>query len=107
MVGFSENLKAIRSAKGMTQEQLAQKLGVQRQSIVEWEKPDGKRPDFLNLVCLVTALEVSWNKLMDGEVQTVKQTVPEWKHMEGIVKALQTFAQVADKITKETFHLED
>ena len=106
-MGFNENLKAIRTTKGMTQEQLAQKLGVQRQSIVEWEKPDGKRPDFLNLVCLVTALGVSWNKMMDGEVQTVKETVPEWKNMEGIAKALLAFAQAADKVTKETFHIED
>ena len=74
-MGFSENLKTIRTAKGMTQEQLAKKLGVQRQSITEWEKHDGKRPDFLNLVCLVTALDVSWNRLMDGEVQKVKEVV--------------------------------
>ncbi len=103
-MGFSENLKAIRTAKGLTQEQLAKKLGVQRQSIVEWENPNGKRPDFLNLVCLVTALEVSWNRMMDGEVQTVKDNVPEWKHMEGIAKALQLFAQVTGQITKEAFH---
>lgn len=106
-MGFSENLKAIRTAKGMTQDQLAQKLGVQRQSIVEWEKPNGKRPDFFNLVCLVTTLEVSWNKLMDGEVQTVKEAIPEWKHMEGIVKALQIFVQATEKVRKETFHIED
>lgn len=106
-MGFSENLRAIRKTKGMTQEQLAIKLGVQRQSIVEWENPTGKRPDFFNLVCLVTALDVSWNKLMDGEVQAVRKSVPEWKNMEGIVKALQIVARAADQITKETFHNED
>ena len=103
-MGFSENLRNIRKHKGITQKQLADKLGVQRQTIVEWENDDGKRPDFLNLVCLVTALGVSWNRLMDGEVQAVKSNIPEWKQLDGLVKALQTFAKHTDIIAKEVFH---
>lgn len=35
---FSENLKAVRKAKGYTQEELAIKLNVVRQTVSKWEK---------------------------------------------------------------------
>lgn len=35
---FSENLKAVRKAKGLTQDELAIRLNVVRQTISKWEK---------------------------------------------------------------------
>lgn len=35
---FSENLKALRKAKGLTQEELAIRLHVVRQTVSKWEK---------------------------------------------------------------------
>ena len=35
---FSENLKTIRKAKGCTQEELAIKVNVVRQTVSKWEK---------------------------------------------------------------------
>ena len=35
---FGENLKNIRKQKNISQEELAEKLGVSRQSISKWEK---------------------------------------------------------------------
>ena len=35
---FSQNLKAARKAKGITQEELALRLNVVRQTISKWEK---------------------------------------------------------------------
>ena len=35
---FSENLKTIRKAKGYTQEELAMKVNVVRQTVSKWEK---------------------------------------------------------------------
>ena len=35
---FSENLKALRKARGMTQEELAARLHVVRQTVSKWEK---------------------------------------------------------------------
>ncbi|MCI6837144.1 MAG: helix-turn-helix domain-containing protein, partial [Clostridiales bacterium] len=35
---FGENLKAVRKAKGYTQEELAIKLNVVRQTVSKWEK---------------------------------------------------------------------
>lgn len=96
-MGFNENLRKIRKARGMTQKQLAEKLGVRRQTVVDWEKPKDNLkdtgPDFVNLKALVTILEVPWNKLMDGEVEQVKSDFPQWKNMKGLVVALRTFAK--------------
>ena len=40
---FGENLKAVRKAKGYTQEELAIKLNVVRQTVSKWEKGDSLR----------------------------------------------------------------
>lgn len=103
-MGFSENLRSIRLAKGMTQYQLAKKIGVRRQTVVDWENPNGKRPDFLSLICLVTALGCSWNKLMDGEVQTVKDNNPEWKRFDGIIKVFRSLANATDALYAKNFN---
>ena len=36
-MAFSENLQFIRTANSLTQEQLAEQLGVSRQSVSKWE----------------------------------------------------------------------
>ena len=40
---FGENLKAMRKAKGYTQEELAIKINVVRQTVSKWEKGDSLR----------------------------------------------------------------
>lgn len=106
-MGFNENLREIRKARGMTQKQLAEKLGVRRQTVVDWESPKNNSketgPDFINLKALVTILEVSWNKLMDGEVEQVKSDFPQWKNMKGLVVALRTFAKASGALYEQAF----
>ena len=38
---FAENLKMLRKQAGMSQEQLAEKLGVSRQAVTKWETGAG------------------------------------------------------------------
>ena len=73
-MGFSENLRELRQAKKMTQEELAKKLGVTRQAVISWEDPKGKRPSFEFLVGLVFTLKVTWNRLMAGEIERIKKS---------------------------------
>lgn len=40
---FGDNLKLIRKRKGMTQEELAIRLNVVRQTVSKWEKGDSLR----------------------------------------------------------------
>lgn len=65
-MSFSENLKAVRKQKGISQEELAARLDVSRQTISRWETGD-YYPETEKLLLLATILEVSLDALMYGE----------------------------------------
>ena len=48
---FAEKLKSIRKQTGMSQEQLAEKLGVSRQAVTKWET-DAGIPDIENIMAI-------------------------------------------------------
>ena len=50
-MNFSEKLKEIRKNEGLSQEQLAEKIGVSRQAITKWETGKGL-PDVENMVII-------------------------------------------------------
>lgn len=83
----------------MSQDDLAEVLSVTRQTISQWEQINGDRPSFDNLVLLVTVLQVSWNDLMDGEIENQKIHNPDFERFSGIVRALEIFAERADELT--------
>ena len=60
---FSEKLLTLRKAKGITQEQLAEKLDVSRQSISKWESGQSA-PELENIVALSTIFDVSTDYLL-------------------------------------------
>ena len=75
---FQEKLVALRKGKGMSQEQLAEKLGVSRQAISRWESGEST-PDMLNLLGLCECFQVSSDYLLhddyesDEDIPLVKQ----------------------------------
>ena len=75
---FSENLKAMRKAKGYTQEELAIKLNVTRQTISKWEKGLSV-PDVDFLFKIADVLETSVGTLLGGAImdEVNKDTVAE------------------------------
>lgn len=95
-MGFSENLKAIRCSKKMSQQQLAERIGVYRQSIIEWEKPDGKRPEFDSLVWLHEALGVSWNKLMADETPKDMTSDASWEKVAPLANVMSEWSRKVD-----------
>ena len=62
---LSENLKNLRKSKGLSQEELAIKLNVVRQTVSKWETAKGL-PDISLLDPLAAALDVSVMELMSG-----------------------------------------
>ncbi len=64
---FSENLKILRKQKGLTQEALAIKLHITRQTISKWEKGLSV-PDAEQLVHLAEVLEVPITQLLGQKV---------------------------------------
>lgn len=70
---FAENLKKIRKDKGYTQETLAEKLNVVRQTVSKWEK-GLSLPDVDMLSKIVNVLETDVNILLDGQITTMDQS---------------------------------
>lgn len=64
---LAENLKALRKAKGLSQEELAARLHVVRQTVSKWEKGLSV-PDADLLVRLAEVLEVSVSQLLGAGV---------------------------------------
>ena len=65
---FNENLKTIRKAKGYTQEELAIKIHVVRQTISKWEKGLSV-PDADTLSKLADVLEINVSELLGSEIK--------------------------------------
>ena len=63
---FAEKLKSIRKQAGMSQEQLAEKLGVSRQAVTKWET-DAGIPDIENIMALSALFDISIDELLSNE----------------------------------------
>lgn len=70
---FAENLKKMRKDKGYTQEILAEKLNVVRQTVSKWEK-GLSLPDVDMLSKIANVLETDVNILLDGQITTTDQS---------------------------------
>ena len=65
---FGENLKTLRKQKGFSQEELATRLHVVRQTISKWEK-NLSVPDADTLIRLAEILEVSVSELLGAKIE--------------------------------------
>lgn len=76
---FGEKLLKLRKGSALSQEELAEKLGVSRQAISRWEN-EGVLPDGLNLLGISKLFGVSTDYLLnddyqsDGDIPAVRQT---------------------------------
>ena len=66
-MSFSENLQVIRKNNQLTQEELAELLGVSRQAVSKWELGEGY-PEVEKLLILSKKLNVSLDSLMTGSI---------------------------------------
>lgn len=74
-MNFSDRLIAARKAKGLSQEALAEALGVSRQAVSKWETGES-RPDLDNLIALCEQLELSMEYLCFGKAAQPEQPEP-------------------------------
>lgn len=65
---FHENLKKLRKTKGLTQEEIAERLHVTRQTISKWERGLSV-PDSDLLIRLAEVFEVSVSALLGSEIE--------------------------------------
>lgn len=70
-MNFSENLASLRKSKNLSQEEIADRLGVSRQAISKWENGQAL-PETANIMKLCEILEVTPNELLGYEEQKAK-----------------------------------
>ncbi|WFR58559.1 FHIPEP family type III secretion protein [Anaerocolumna sp. AGMB13025] len=71
--GFDERLANARRDKGLTQEELAAKLGVTPQAVSKWERSTSY-PDVVMLSSICDMLDCSMDYLLNGKLAEVKLT---------------------------------
>ncbi len=64
---LNENIKALRKSKGLSQQELAVKLNVVRQTVSKWEQGLSV-PDSDMLICLSEALETPTSALLGENI---------------------------------------
>ncbi len=69
---FAEKLKSARKEAKMTQEALAEKLGVSRQAITKWETDRGL-PDIENMMIISNLFGISVDEFLSQEINTAKK----------------------------------
>ncbi len=69
-----ERIRLARRAAGMSQSQLAQRVGVQRSAVSHWEAPLGKNPSVTHLreMAMVTGTQFEWLATGRGEMPLSK-----------------------------------
>lgn len=73
-MNFSKQLKKYRELNGYSQETLAEKIYVTRQTISKWEN-DKTYPDIHNLIALSVLFDITLDELVKGDVETMKKIV--------------------------------
>ena len=68
---FGDKLASLRKQSNLTQNDLAEKLGVSRQAITKWESGMGM-PDIDNIKKLSSIFNVSIDTLLDYKIETIK-----------------------------------
>lgn len=71
-MAFAEKLRLLRKQAGMSQEKLAEKLGVSRQAITKWETGAGI-PDIENVMAVSALFGISIDELLGNEKEEKTQ----------------------------------
>ena len=90
-MSIGENIIRLRKAKNLTQEKLAEKMGVTFQAVSSWERNE-YLPETANLKNLAEVFNVSVAAILEDKKGTfkTKETIYNWEHMKTYVKTTAT-----------------
>lgn len=81
---IAANLRYLRNKNGLSQEQVAEKVGVSRQAVAKWESGDSL-PDIIKCDALAELYDVSLNDLVRYNSEEGMPIPPRNKHIFGVV----------------------
>lgn len=85
-MSFAQNLQYIRTRNGLTQEQLAEEMGVTRQSVSKWESGTSF-PEMETILKICERYQVGLDELMRGSVETDHE-----EEAEGFIRHIKLFS---------------
>lgn len=91
-MALSENIKARRTQLKMSQEYVADQLGISRQAVAKWEAGRSE-PTAANLAELAALFEISISELVDPQKYTEEQKVQEQKVRERLRNSKMLFGR--------------
>ena len=105
-MGIASNIQETRMAAGMTQEQLAEAVGVSRQTVAKWESGDTS-PDLEHAAVLADVLGTTLDDLVsfDGK-GLILGAPPRGKHLFGNVKVGERGQIVIPKEARDLFGIQ-
>ncbi len=102
---IAANLQYLRNHLGLSQEEVAEKIGVSRQSVAKWESGESL-PDILKCEALADLYNVSLNDLVKHDPEKEVLPIPQKnKHIFGIVTLGERGQIVLPKGARDTFNL--
>lgn len=103
---LSENLYNLRKLHKLSQEQVAERLGVSRQAVAKWETGE-TAPDIHNCVALAQLYDVSVDELVNHDSTSSGMAVPpKGKHLFGVVTVGDKGQIVIPKRARKIFHIQ-
>ncbi len=103
-MNFKNNLINLRKASSMTQERLAELVGVSRQTVTKWESGDSL-PDILIGQRLSEIFNIPLDELINGENELGLPPAPKGKHFFGVVTVGERGQIVIPKKAREVFDI--
>lgn len=102
---ISQNILSLRTRAAMTQEELAQGIGVARQTVVKWEAGDAI-PDLDNATALAKLFDVTLDSLVHHDEEQIGYPVtPRGLHIFGVVRMGERGQVVIPKRARDIFGL--
>lgn len=103
---LSENLYNLRKLHKLSQEQVADRLGVSRQAVAKWETGE-TAPDIHNCLALARLYDVSMDDLVNYDSAGSDMMIPpRGKHLFGVVTVGDKGQIVIPKQARKIFHIE-
>ena len=106
-MSFGTNLRRLREVRKLTQEQVADAIGVTFQAVSSWER-DEYKPDTEKLIRLAALFDVSVNSLLEERqgVFKTKDAIYNWEHMKTFVKTTAKSLGLKDTLKALDFAVE-
>ena len=106
-MSIGTNIKRLRNAKGWSQEELAEEIGVTFQAISSWER-DEYMPEMKSFIKLTEIFEVPATSILEDKTVTfnTKDAIYDWEHMKTYVKTMAKTGKMDNTIKALDFAVE-